>query len=94
MSQTAFRPVRHLFPSLLFCLLLLPASGCSLLSGQDETLTEETQAQQDYTSVLEEEVQDLQRRVQVLESRLTPVAPAAPAQQSAPAPLKTNGTGA
>ena len=76
MFQPLFRTVSPLFPALF--ILLLPAGGCSLLSGGGEIPEEETQPRPASDSVMEEELQDLRRRVEVLENKLVPGSPVPP----------------
>ena len=86
MFQPPFRTVSPLFPVLL--ILLLPAGGCSLWPGSGEIPEEETQPRPVPDSVMEEELQDLRRRVEVLENKLVPGSPVPPPPPGKPAPAK------
>lgn len=77
MFHPPFRTVPSLFPVLF--ILLLPAGGCSLSSGSGEIPAEETQPRPVPDSAMEEELQDLRRRVEFLENRLAPGKPVTPA---------------
>lgn len=86
MFQPLFRTVSPLFPALF--ILLLPAGGCSLLSGGGEIPEEETQPRPASDSVMEEELQDLRRRVEFLENKLVSGSPGSPQSAVQPAPAK------
>lgn len=94
MFQPPFRTVSPLFPVLL--ILLLPAGGCSLLSGSgeipDEIPEEETQLRPAHDSAMEEELLDLRRRVELLENKLAPGSPVSPKPAVPPAPARPQNT--
>lgn len=86
MFHPPFRTVPSLFPVLF--ILLLPAGGCSLSSGSGEIPAEETQPRPVPDSAMEEELQDLRRRVEFLENRLAPGKPVTPRPPAKSAPAR------
>lgn len=98
MFHFPFRPSIPRFPILL-SLLLIHAGGCAFApetsapaEGEQAPVREDTSA---LTSALEEELQDLQRRVEFLEDRLAPgkkIEPAPPARTTQPAPARPKAT--
>lgn len=62
--------------------------GCSLSSGSGEIPAEETQPRPVPDSAMEEELQDLRRRVEFLENRLAPGKPVTPRPPAKSAPAR------